>query len=121
MTKVFSKWHRDHAYRTTARQLQALSAADLDALGIPRSEINHLALEVSLAERSQSQRLIVALAVFCADWIVGRSVMASAIVFGALVGQSALAAGPARHGSYYEDQVANFSCSAASCRANFSQ
>jgi len=43
------------------RELKALSPGDLRALGIAGSEINHLALELSLVKHSEAHRALVAL------------------------------------------------------------
>jgi hypothetical protein len=43
------------------RELKALSPGDLSALGIARSEINHLALELSLVKHSEVHRPVAAL------------------------------------------------------------
>ena len=53
MTKAFSSWRRDRRFRAMVRELKALSAGDLRALGIVRSEIDHLALELSLIEQEK--------------------------------------------------------------------
>ena len=47
MTQAFRSWRKRHRYTATVRALQALSASDLNALGITPSQIPHLALEVS--------------------------------------------------------------------------
>jgi uncharacterized protein YjiS (DUF1127 family) len=49
MSTAIRKWVQSHCYQATIRQLQALSAQDLRALGIAPSQIEHLATEVSRA------------------------------------------------------------------------
>ena len=61
MTKALSSWRQDRRFCAMVRELKALSPGDLRALGIARSEINHLALELSLVKHSEVHRPLVAL------------------------------------------------------------
>jgi uncharacterized protein YjiS (DUF1127 family) len=61
MATAIRRWVQSHRYRVVVRQLKALSPADLRALGIARSQINYLALEVSRVENTQTRRTIIAL------------------------------------------------------------
>ena len=47
MTAALRTWAQTHRYQVTLRQLQALSVDELRALGIPQSQIEHLAAEAS--------------------------------------------------------------------------
>jgi uncharacterized protein YjiS (DUF1127 family) len=47
MPTAIRNWVQSHRYQITIRQLQALSAEELRALGIAPSQIEHLATEVS--------------------------------------------------------------------------
>ena len=47
MTKMIRRWFRVRRYRALARQLKALPARELRALGIPRTEIDRLARAAS--------------------------------------------------------------------------
>jgi uncharacterized protein YjiS (DUF1127 family) len=47
MTATVRRWVQTHRYEETVRQLQALSAAELQALGITPSQIEHLALQAT--------------------------------------------------------------------------
>ena len=47
MTATVRRWVQCHRYQETIRQLQALSPAELRALGIAPSQIDHLALAAS--------------------------------------------------------------------------
>ena len=47
MSTMIRNWVQAHRYQETVRQLQALSAQELRALGIAPSQIEHLAAEVS--------------------------------------------------------------------------
>jgi uncharacterized protein YjiS (DUF1127 family) len=47
MTKAIRSWCQSRRFRATVRELKALSACELRALGIRESEINHLALAAS--------------------------------------------------------------------------
>jgi len=49
MSAAIRNWVQTHRYQATLRQLQALSAAELRALGIAPSQIEHLASEVARA------------------------------------------------------------------------
>ena len=62
MTTDISSWRRDRRFRAIVSELKALSPGDLRTLGIARSQINHLALELSIVEHSQAHRPIIALA-----------------------------------------------------------
>ena len=47
MTTAIRRWTQSHRYQATVRQLKALPSADLRALGISPSQIEHLAIEAS--------------------------------------------------------------------------
>jgi uncharacterized protein YjiS (DUF1127 family) len=47
MCTAIRHWVQSHRYEQTVRQLQALSAEELRALGITPSQIEHLALEAT--------------------------------------------------------------------------
>ena len=61
MTTDISSWRRDRRFRAMVGELKALSPGDLSTLGIARSQIDHIALELSLVEHSQAHRPIIAL------------------------------------------------------------
>lgn len=47
MTATFRLWVQAHRYQETVRQLRALSATEMQALGIKPSQFEHLAQELS--------------------------------------------------------------------------
>ena len=57
------QWRESHRHRAIARQLSSLPPAELRSLGIERSQIDHLALEMSLLEHTHGHRPIIALGV----------------------------------------------------------
>ena len=61
MTTAFRRWVQSRRYQAMVRQLKALPSTELRALGIAPSQIDHLALEVSLAQKADAPRTIIAL------------------------------------------------------------
>ena len=49
MTKAIRSWRQSRRFRAMVRELKALSARELSALGIRETEITYLALEASRA------------------------------------------------------------------------
>lgn len=47
MTQAIRSWRQARRFRATVRELRALSAGELSALGIRESQIDHLALAAS--------------------------------------------------------------------------
>ena len=63
MTTAIRQWVQYHRHRAIARQLRTLPSTELRSLGIERSQIDHLAHEVSLVEHTQGHRPIIAIGV----------------------------------------------------------
>ena len=61
MTTAIGLLVQSRRYRALVRQLTALPYTELTALGIAPSQINHLALEVSLAPKAHALTPIIAL------------------------------------------------------------
>ena len=61
MTTAIGQLVQSRRYRAMIRQLTALPSTELRALGIAPSQIDHLALELSLAQKADAPRTIIAL------------------------------------------------------------
>ena len=61
MTTTIGLLVQSRRYRAMVRQLTALPSTELRALGIAPSQIDHLALELSLAQKGDAPRTIIAL------------------------------------------------------------
>ena len=73
MTTLIRRLVQSRRYRAMVRQLTALPSTELRALGIAPSQIDHLALEVSLAQKGDVPRTIIALLTvggLIAFWII---------------------------------------------------
>ena len=73
MTTAFRQWVQSRRYQAMVRQLTALPSTELGALGIAPSQIDHLALEVSLAPKAHALTPIIALLALgglIASWII---------------------------------------------------
>ena len=73
MITVIGRLVQSRRYRAMVRQLTALPSTELRALGIAPSQIDHLALEVSLAPKAHALTPILALLALgglIASWII---------------------------------------------------
>ena len=73
MTTAIGRLVQSRRYRAMVRQLTALPSTELTALGIAPSQIDHLALELSLAQKADAPRTIIALLALgglIAFWII---------------------------------------------------
>ena len=73
MTTAIGRLVQSRRYRAMVRQLTALPSTELRALGIAPSQIDHLALELSLAQKGDAPRTIIALLALgglIAFWII---------------------------------------------------